>query len=264
MEIRGKTVLVTGASEGIGRATAIAFARAGARIVLAARRLERLDEVAKEIAASGGEAFAVVADVADDASVDAMARAATERFGGVDILVNNAGYGLMGPLAELAVDDVRQNFEVNVFGVLRCVRAVVPEMRRRGGGHIVNVSSVLGGMTLPYLGPYAATKHALNALTASLRAELRPDRIGVSLIVPGRIDTGFSENAQRPTGHRSPGAYRGIPPERVAAAILGAVRHNRRRVTAPFWYWPIPVARALAPDIIDARLEKKMRRENAD
>jgi uncharacterized protein len=119
-------------------------------------------------------------------------------------------------------------------------------------------------MTLPYLGPYAATKHALNALTASLRAELRPEGIGVSLIIPGRIDTGFSENARRPTGHRSPGAYRGIPPERVAEAILGAVRHNRRRATVPFWYWPIPVARALAPDIIDARLEKKMRRENAE
>ena len=259
MQIGGKTVLVTGASEGIGRATALAFAWAGAQVVVAARRREPLDVIAAEIAARGGDALAVVADVSDGASVEAMVTAAVGRFGAVDVLVNNAGYGLMGPLAELPVEDVRRNFEVNVFGVLRCVRAVVPGMRERGGGHIANVSSVLGAMTLPYLGPYAATKHALNALTASLRAELRPDRIGVSLIVPGRIDTGFSENAERPTGHRSPGAYRGIPPERVADAILEAVRRNRRQVTIPFWYRPIPAARALAPDMIDARLEKKMR-----
>ena len=144
MEIRGKTALVTGASEGIGRATALALARAGARVVAAARRRDRLDAVVAEIEGAGGQALAVVADVADDASVEAMASEAEERFGGTDILVNNAGYGLTGPLSELEVDAVRRNFEVNVFGVLRCVRAVVPGMRRRGAGHVVNVSSVLG------------------------------------------------------------------------------------------------------------------------
>ena len=262
MEIRGKTAVVTGASEGIGRATAKALAAEGASVVVAARTAARVEEVVAEIARAGGTAAAVPTDVADDASVAAMVAAAVARFGGVDILVNNAGFGLTGPMTELEVEQVRAVFEVNYFGALRCAKAVVPEMRRRGGGSIVNVSSVLGEMTIARLGAYGSTKHALHAASAAMRAELRDDRIGVVTLVPGRIDTGFTDNAVRPFGDASPGGYRGVPPERVARAILRAVRRNPRRVVVPWWYRPVVAGYALAPELVDRLSAAAMKRQN--
>ena len=258
MELRGKTVIVTGASEGIGRETARLFAAAGARVVAAARNAERLDSLAKEIERDGGEAIAVPTDVRDDAAVEAMVRTAVERFGGIDILVNNAGYGMFGPLAETPLDEVRALFEVNVFGALRCARAVVPEMRRRGGGAIVNVSSVVGKLTIPYMGAYCATKHALNSMSEALRAELREDGINVITVMPGRIDTSFGENAVR-YGYGPVGAYAGAPPAQVARAIVGAVRGESRSIVVPWWNRVFPMARWVAADAVDSVVARAMR-----
>ena len=259
MDVSGKTVIVTGGSEGIGRVTAKAFAHAGARVVAAARNAERLDALVAEILAAGGEALAVETDVTDERGVEKMARAAVDRFGGIDVLVNNAGYGLFGPLVEVPIEDVRAVFEVNVFGPLRCTRAVVPEMRRRGGGAIVNVSSVVGKVTIPYMGAYCATKHALNSMSDALRAELRQDGINVITLMPGRVKTGFGENAVR-RGSGPVGGFGGAPPERIARAIVRAVAGEQRSIMVPWWNRFFPMGRSIAPDLVDGVVARAMKK----
>jgi short-subunit dehydrogenase len=258
MQLTGKVAIVTGASEGIGRETAKAFAAAGAKVVAAARNLARLDEVVREIERAGGEAMAVRADVSSPDDVAAMVRAAAERFGGVDILVNNAGYGVLGPLVGVSDEQLRGVFEVNVFGLLRCTRAVVPEMRKRGGGTVVNVSSVLAELSLPYMGAYCATKHAVNAASESLRAELHRDGINVINVMPGRIATDFNVHAVR-NGYRQFGRHKGIPASRAARAIVRAVRRGSRTVVVPWWSRFFHLIRDLAPDLVDRFLERSMR-----
>ncbi len=258
MDLKGKTVIVTGASEGIGRETAKAFAAAGARVVAAARTAEKLDTLVAELEAAGGEALAVPTDVTSDESVAGMVRAAVERFGGIDVLVNNAGYGLFGPLADVPNRELQGVFDVNVFGLLRCTRAVVPEMRRRGGGAVVNVSSVVGRLTLPYMGGYCATKHAVNSISTALRAELRGEGINVVTVMPGRIDTRFGENAVR-NGVGQLGGHRGAPASRVARAIVSAVRRDARTVVVPWWNRLFRAGRALAPDLVDGVMARAMR-----
>lgn len=265
VDFQGKVVIVTGASEGIGRATALEFARLKARVVLAARTQSRLIDLEREIVAAGGDALAVPTDVADDESVAAMVRAAVDRFGGVDILINNAGYGVMGHAVDVPMADFKRVYEVNLFGVLRCTQAVVPEMRKRGGGAIVNVSSVVGRLTVPFLGAYCSTKYALNSMSDALREELRTENIRVVAVLPGRIDTRFGDNAVRHRGYRSPGNHAGAPPATVARAIVRAIRWNRRAVFAPWWYRLLPLLRNAVPGLVDrilgAAIRKQARRQ---
>jgi short-subunit dehydrogenase len=258
MKLAGKVVIVTGASEGIGRETAKAFAAAGLKVVAAARNVDRLEGLVREIAGAGGEALAVRADVSSAEDVDAMVRATVDRFGRVDVLVNNAGYGVLGPLAGVSDDQLRGVFDVNVFGLLRCTRAVVPEMRKRGCGTVVNVSSVLGELSLPYMGAYSATKHAVNAASESLRAELYRDGINVVTVMPGRIATEFNKHAVR-NGYRQFGRHKGVPASRAARAIVAAVRRDARTVVVPWWSRFFHVIRDLAPDAVDRFIESRMR-----
>lgn len=215
-------VIVTGASSGIGRATAARLGRAGTTVVLAARRADELDTLAAEITAAGGTAVAVPTDVRDPAAITALVERARELTGRVDGLVNNAGIGGFG---SILADDrvVAKVVEVNLMAPIRLMRAVVPIMREQRSGAIVNIGSVAGEIGLA--GAYSATKFALRGMTDSVRRELAGTGIGVTLIEPGFIATPLTRNRA------------GLPgPEIVAAAVERALRRPRRRVVVPRMY----------------------------
>jgi NAD(P)-dependent dehydrogenase (short-subunit alcohol dehydrogenase family) len=200
-KLEGQVVIITGASAGIGEQTARRLGRGGARVVISARRRDRLDSLMREIQAAGGEALAVAADItsADDRAslVDQTVRA----FGRIDGLVNNAGYGVRGPIEIVPVDDIRRNFETNVFSLIGLSQLVIPIMRKQGAGRIINISSVAGRIARPLSSVYDSTKHALEALSDGMRGELAPFGIKVVVIEPGFILTEFlqvSSDVSRP------------------------------------------------------------------
>lgn len=219
MDIRGRVVLITGASAGIGEATARAAAGAGARLVLAARRRERLEALAAQI---GGEVLTVETDMRDPVQIRRLVEAALDRFGRVDVLVNNAGQGLHVPIEQITIEDLAAVVELNVYGALLAMQAVIPGMRAAGGGCIVNVSS--GTTRMPNLrgaAGYAATKAALNMLSNAARTELADDGIVVSTVYPFVTATEFHDKLR--AGSLKPG-FEPDPPEKVAAAILELIR----------------------------------------
>jgi NAD(P)-dependent dehydrogenase (short-subunit alcohol dehydrogenase family) len=183
-ELADKVVVVTGASSGIGRATAEAFARERCRVVLAARREERLNEVARRIEEGGGQALVVPTDVGHREQVERLVERAVERFGRVDVMVNNAGWGYYATVEETDEDDMRRLWQVNFMGTFYGVQAALAAMRRQGAGHIINVSSVVGRRGYPYHGAYAATKFAIIGLTESLRPELAGSGIVATAVLP--------------------------------------------------------------------------------
>ncbi|GAB4200833.1 MAG: oxidoreductase [Sandaracinaceae bacterium] len=245
------TILVTGATSGIGKATALHLAQKGHRVIATGRNEEAL----AALRAAGVEALSL--DVTRAESIEAC-RAEVERLtggAGLDVLVNNAGYGLFGPVEELSDEDVRKQFDTNVFGLLAVTRAFVPAMRNKGAGRVINVSSVGGRMVFPLGGVYHATKFAVEALSDALRLELRQFGIRVSVIEPGYIATEFTATTM---GHlekyvRSDSPYAraytlvsdaeerlaklAVGPESVARAIEHAAtsRWPRARYVAPFY-----------------------------
>jgi NAD(P)-dependent dehydrogenase (short-subunit alcohol dehydrogenase family) len=183
-----RTVLITGCSTGIGRDLAQRLAHAGSTVIATARRPETLADLPV--------ALALPLDVTDPASVATATEEVIRRFGRIDVLVNNAGYALRGALEEVPVEDAQALFDVNVFGVLRMIRTVVPQMRRQGSGRIITISSIAGKCSTPGSGPYSATKFAVEALSDALRWELAPFGIQVVIIEPGSISTPFAATAQ--------------------------------------------------------------------
>ena len=188
----GKVVLITGASSGIGEATARRLARSGHRVVLGARRTDRIAATATDIRASGGSAEHHVLDVTDPRSVDAFVRAAHERHGRVDVLVNNAGVMPLSMLDALKVDEWNQMIDVNIRGVLHGIAAVLPVMRSQGEGHIVNIASVSGHRVDPTAAVYSATKFAVRAISEGLRQESRELR--VTIVSPGLTRSDLTES----------------------------------------------------------------------
>ncbi len=188
--------LVTGASSGIGAASALCLARAGFRVVLAARRAERLEALGKTIAQEGGSVLPVATDLADERATQRLVERTLERFGRIDVLVNNAGFSPAAALEQLPRADVRGTFEVNLFAGLQLVACVVPVMREQGGGRILNMSSLASKVPAPLAVAYAATKGALESATDCLRLELAPWRIRLSLIIPGFVDTPTFDNSR--------------------------------------------------------------------
>ena len=227
MEIQGAVVVITGASMGIGAATARAFAAAGAKLVLAARSADKLAAVAQSLPASA-EPLIVPTDMTDRAQVQALIDAAYERFGRVDLLINNAGQAAAGSVATINPDHYRQIIELNLFGPLHAIQAAVPKMRAQGGGVIINISSSVSKMAIPMIGAYASTKYALNGLSLTARNELAPDNIRVVLFHPGQTSTDFGKNAliEHPSDgpRHAPGQPRRAPDsaEDVARSIVEA------------------------------------------
>ncbi|HXG35609.1 MAG TPA: SDR family NAD(P)-dependent oxidoreductase [Dehalococcoidia bacterium] len=235
MKVRGRTAIVTGASSGIGLATARRLARAGANVVLLAREPERLQAAASTISNLPVRSLAIPLDMADRAGVFAAVERALEAFGSVDILVNNAGLGLSASIADGKTENMRRVFDVNFFGYINAIQAVVPPMRRQGRGVIVNVSSVTGRIPTPFNGVYAASKAAIAAMSDALRLELKGGGISVLTVYPGFTRTDFSRNSLREIGlpARSP-LLRGVSPDLVAAKIIGGIRRPKAEIYITF------------------------------
>jgi NADP-dependent 3-hydroxy acid dehydrogenase YdfG len=231
--MKDAVIVITGASAGIGAAVARQAGAAGAKVVLAARRAKELGEVAK---ASGPDALAVPTDVTVRAEVEALARAALDRFGRVDVWINNAGRGITRQPSALTDDDIDAMIRDNVKSALYGVQAILPHMQARDAGQIINVSSMLGRVPyVPFRSAYSAAKHALNAITASLRMELRASHPGIAIttVLPGPVATEFGTSALHggPDSRLMPNAQSA---DEVAAAILEAVRTRAADVyTAP-------------------------------
>ncbi len=194
-QLSGQVVIITGASSGIGEATARRLARGGAKVVIAARRPDRLEALARALDPSGANVLAVAGDITSDADRRQLVAAALQKFGRIDGLVNNAGYGTRGPVEIVPVDAIRKNFETNLFSLIALTQLVLPHLRERGTGCIVNIGSVAGRIARPLSSIYDSTKHALEAITDGLRGELKPFGVRVSLIRPGFILTEFVDAA---------------------------------------------------------------------
>ncbi len=196
LDLRGKTVVITGGARGLGLELAREFAKRGARLVLVARDAVTLESAKSELESEGHEVLTVPCDVRDRAQVDAMIAKARERFGGIDVLVNDAGTIDVGPLETMTVDEYRASIDVHFWGPLSTSLAVLPEMRARGSGRIVNVSSIGGLIPVPHLAPYCAGKFALVGLSETMGAELAKDGVYVTTVCPGLMRTGSPRNAR--------------------------------------------------------------------
>lgn len=237
VDVRGRTVLVTGASGGIGRATALELARLGALVRLSGRDEAALREVAR---ATGGTYL--VADLARPEEVDRLGTWA----GDVDVLVNNAGTGWAGRFVDMPPERVGELVAVNLLAPLRLTRALLPGMLARSRGHVVNVASIAGHVGPREEAVYAATKAALIAFSESLRYELAGTGVGVSVVSPGVVRTGFFDREGRPYRRRFP---RMVEPEVVARAVARAVREERAEVFAPRWFAVPAWLRGAAPGL---------------
>lgn len=196
--IAGKVVVITGASSGLGEATARHLSERGAVVVLGARRSERIDALATEIAAKGGKALAVVTDVTDAAQVQRLVDAAVESFGRVDVMLNNAGLMPHSPLERRKIEDWDRMIDVNLKGVLYGIAAALPVMQRQKSGHFINVSSVAGHKVRPGGAVYSATKTAVRVLTEGLRMEVKPWNIRTTIISPGAVATELAQSITEP------------------------------------------------------------------
>jgi short-subunit dehydrogenase len=225
MHPNGKTVIITGASSGIGAATARIFAAAGARVVLAARDESRLQVVARDLA---GQPLIVPTDVANHADIERLVATTAAECGGIDLVISNAGIGLAAPVAALNRNDFERALAVDLFGPLALTQMALPYLCQRGRGQLIFISSVVGLRALPYLGGYAAAKAALDRLTESLRVELRGSGVTVTLVRPGTTRTGFADNRLGSGRERRRVNARAATPEQVAQAILrAAIREPR-------------------------------------
>ena len=227
----GKVALVTGASSGIGEATALALAIAGAKVAIAARRADRLSALAKAIGDAGGQALEIVADVTKPSDIARMIDTVVEEFDRLDILVNNAGVMLLSPLAEARGDDLRQMVEINLIALMELTRLALPHLKA-SKGHIVNVSSVAGRVANPGASGYAATKFGVVAFSEAVRREVYADKVRVTVIEPGLVLTELGDHITNPgmkAGlEQRKAAMEGLEAEDVAAAVLYAVTQPAR------------------------------------
>jgi NADP-dependent 3-hydroxy acid dehydrogenase YdfG len=228
----GKVAIITGASSGIGEATALALAAEGAKVVLAARRVERLEQLEKQITSGGGQALSISTDVAEEAQVNEMVQQAKEHFGSVDILVNNAGVMLTGPVEGANTSDWRRMIDIDLLGLMYATHAVIPVMKAQGSGHVVNIASVSGRITSANFAVYNATKFGVVAFSDALRKEVYKDKIRVTVIEPGAVATELTRQiTNQESKEQVEGLYQSVTPlesEDIAGAIIYAVTQPPR------------------------------------
>jgi NADP-dependent 3-hydroxy acid dehydrogenase YdfG len=223
--IKGKVVVVTGASSGIGEATALILARHGAKVVLAARRIDRLEKLAKRIESNGGEAVYLVTDVKKRNDLVNLIAHAKNKFGHVDVLVNNAGIAHLSRVDELHVDDWEEMIDINLKGVLYGIAAVMPVYKEQGSGHIINIISTAGIQIVPLMAVYAGTKNAVRTITEALRQE-SGGQYRVTGISPGFVQTELADHMKEPAiqaAIKERSAKIAISPDAIAGAVLYAI-----------------------------------------
>lgn len=244
MNIKNKVVIVTGASSGIGEATARQFGKEGAKLVLAARRVDRLEALAQEIQKmnTGAETLVVQADLSKLEDIYSLIKQTIAKFGRIDVLVNNAGFGRLDWLENLdPFKDIQAQFDVNVMGVIQTTRQVLPVMIKQRSGHIINMGSMAGLVATPTYTVYAATKHAVHGFSEALRREVKPWGIDVSMIYPGGVVTEFAAHAgvKRKTNAATPKSLL-LTADQVGSAVVQLVRRPRAMWILP-WAWSFTV-----------------------
>lgn len=262
-KLSDQTIVITGASSGIGLVTARTAARRGARLVLAARSKQALQQLTEEIKAQGGEAVYVVADVAERADMDKIAETAVQHFGGFDTWVNNAGVSIYGKLADVAIEDHRQLFETNFWGVVNGSLAAARHLKQRAdgnGGALINLGSTLSDRAIPLQGMYCASKHAVKGFTDALRMELEEEAapISVTLIKPAAIDTPYTAHAKNYLEVEPLNPPPVYAPEVVAEVILHCAEHPVREMFAGGGGKALSVLGYFAPRLTDVVMEKTM------
>src|SRR4051812_35487956 len=251
---------ITGASAGIGRATAVRLARDGAAVAICARRADRLEDTANEIRQAGGTPLVTVADVTDDAGMQAFVEETVKRFGRLDAMLCNAGYGIYGSIDQIPPEEMQRVMDVNYLGTYHAARAAMTVFRRQQRGHLLIVSSVVGKRGIPYMGAYAATKFAQVGLAECMRAELRGTGIDVSVVFPVSTETEFFEVMTKRSGF----ATRAGGPRQSAAAVADAIARGLRKPVPEIY--PFRGARglvllnAVAPGLTD-RIVKRWGRK---
>ncbi len=263
-ELSGKRILITGASQGIGYALAVAAAREGCKVVAAARSAELLEKLAAEVRAGGGQVVTVTADVCDPAGRAATFAAAEREFGGLDILVNNAGIGATGHFTETQPETLRHIFEVNVFATGEMIREGLPLLKRGNQPLIVNVSSIFGRRGYPARSLYSASKFAVQGLSDAIRAELSKEGVGVLVVNPGLTQTNFSANMLERSARISLDHQRGSTPEQVAEATLKAVAADKPELTLTLNGKLLVLVNRFVPWVFELFARKKIRKLFAD
>ena len=264
MELSGRSILLTGASGGIGRATAELLARKGAKVTLFARRVVPLESLRSKVESLGGEAIAVAGDVRSAADAERAVAEARRRFGGLDGLVNNAGIGLLPSIEEAEDERVAEMLDVNVMGTIRITRAALPLLLarppgRRGESVIVNVSSFAGKVGVPYYSFYNASKFALVGMTEAWRRELGPRGVRVALVIPAAVETEFLARLDRGRALGVGPAGTILKPEEVARAIVGALERPRPEIYIPRRNQWLALLNVVAPQLADRIVNRLFR-----
>jgi short-subunit dehydrogenase len=252
--LKGKVVLITGASSGFGEDAARLFAKEGCRVVLAARREEKLQSIATEIRGAGGEAFAIPVDVNQRAEIDRMVQVVLDRYGRVDILFNNAGFGGLDWFENLKPErHIETLVRVNLTGTMLVTHAVLPGMLARRQGHIINMSSVAGLIASPLITTYAASKYGVRAFTDALRREISPFGIKVSGIYPGPAITEFGKRLDRTKARERINKTIDVhmSSEYVARRIVAIAKRPQRSLVIPWWFRVITTFDTLFPVAVD-------------
>lgn len=229
-EIKGGRIIVTGASSGIGRAVALELAREGAKVVVVARREDRLRQLAEEAAAVNGRIEIVAGDITDPQIRQRAIEAAESHYGGLDILINNAGIGAMGLFEDADPQRVRRVFEVNFFALLEMTRLALPLLKKGTAPMVVNVGSIVGHRGVPHSSEYSASKFAVHGFSESIRAEFVRLGIDVLVVSPGTTETEFFDNVIQRTGEAKWPAHKLVSAAKVARAMVKAIRRGRHEI----------------------------------
>jgi short-subunit dehydrogenase len=261
MELNGKVAVVTGSSMGIGEAIARLLVDEGAHVVYLSRDAARA-EAARARAGKSERTIALSCDVRNREEIDKVINLTVHSFGRIDIWVNNAGRGLMDASDQAEMAGVRDVFNLNFFGALESMQAVVPVMKQQGSGTIINISSVAGHLPLPYHSIYSATKFAMNAVGKAARIELKNSGVNVLTVCPGYVKTDFSANLVRGREARTvrPQQARGIRPERVARAVLRGYLKGKREVVVPWTMHPVIKLYQLFPGVVEWGMLRMIRK----